>query len=200
MENSVYTPILSLTFLRYWSMMALLLLLGVGCRNLPPDTASVLSANFRDSPGLMLVGEIAEDNSPSLLLSDPVIMEGLFRKDYPYDQENLIFNIQERGFGVEYDEGDYNRFHKRIYYLTALAEDLHTHQRKFLRIELDQDNNRLFIDPSKFNVLHIHTCSHIDEKVCKFNFEGNGFYHGCRCVEKGCDCGGNQEIIGVFVE
>jgi hypothetical protein len=171
--------------LKQISTLVLLLGLTVGCKEEVPEKDHSHKGQHVAHTSQMLVGQVIGDQLTSVM-TDPVLLETLFREDYPYASENLVISKQAfktyQPFQIEYD--DLNAHGRRIYYLTALAEDKISKKPMFMRIELSQKGNSLYLDPDGSTVMHIHTCSPKGApsgQKCDFLFTERGFYDGCSC-------------------
>lgn len=156
----------------------------LGCTESVPEKDTALQSKVV-APHKMLVAEMVGDQTKTVM-TDQALLESLFREVYPYASDNVEFvktpQKTYQPFQIEHD--DMNAHGKRIYYLTALAEDKVVQQSMFLRLELSQEQNALFLNPGKGNILHIHTCSHegkTDDQPCEFLYTAQGFYDGCTC-------------------
>jgi hypothetical protein len=167
------------------STLVLLLMFSVGCSEVVIEKDDNLKGQKVAHTSKMLVGQIAGDRV-NPIMTDKALIESLFREAYPYASGNLMISKSAyqtyQPFQLEYD--DMNAYRKRMYYLTALAEDNVSKYPVFLRVELSQEGSSLYFDPEDRVIMHIHTCSPTGAATgepCKFSFTAQGFYDGCSC-------------------
>lgn len=135
----------------------------------------------------VLIGTIEDDGTLSPVLTDQTMLEALFRIDYHFPQEDLVFRTTSFGtykpFQMEYD--DLNEHNRRTYYLTALAEKSRSRRSMFIRFELEQEGDSLYLGKEGQYTAFITTCKgEFDDSRCSFLFTEDGFYIGCTCLDR----------------